>query len=224
MFSNRQTTELSTEEYNYIPSKYLEPIECLLCGQTFREVDNIGRSGCRLHPGIAIFNASRNDYFYQCCNRHIDSNGCTPADHITNTELLPIDDAEERIEELMERKIIILPCVYVNYGIKKPLEKNIIFRSTEKWREKILCVMKFPTGDREIVIDIKEEREKLSNSVFESKILTRHYSENVRGEKKKEADLLEENWRHILSDEETQEVVKEHFFNIPFFIISRIEV
>jgi hypothetical protein len=155
----------------------------------------------------------------------VDSKGCTPSDHIANTDNLPTDDAEERIEELVERKIIILPCIYLHYGFKKPLEKNIIFRSTEeRKKEKMICVVKFPTGDRHIVIDLKEERGKLSESVSKSKILTRHYNETEKGEKKKEADLLEGNWRHVLYDEEGDGEMKAHLFDIPFIIISRIEI
>lgn len=80
--------------------KYYEPWNCARCGREYREIDNLSRWQCAVHPGeyyyagcsVPIDRRTYSIFHWMCCGRSQDSEdphyegmrpiGCRPADHM----------------------------------------------------------------------------------------------------------------------------------------------
>jgi hypothetical protein len=165
MFQFKAYDRLSSQELGLIPDDYTKTRQCLQCGRQYREIDNIGRYACRLHPGIAVLDVMKNGYYYTCCQKHIDSsNGCVRADHMDYE--LPVNCLETRHDAISSECIYAIPIIYFLYGIRQPVKQSVLYHSSQ--RVNIINTVKpFP-----ISINVGEYREYIDRSVESSAIPT----------------------------------------------------
>lgn len=134
--------EPSTTEEASISAKYTIRRKCIQCGQVYKEIDNIGHLGCRIHPGIRLCDHNNRE-FYSCCGLYIDTYqkgyitypfllGCVSLDHM---DRVPISDAprltttklDTRLNELKAFAIIIIPRAILNIpGVIPPKRETIL--------------------------------------------------------------------------------------------------
>src|ERR1700761_9054839 len=99
------------EDY-IISEKYTVTRRCINCNTEYKEMNNIGKLLCRVHPGLKLCDNDNNNYYSCCglyCNEFINCNilssealGCLYIDHMCNDD---IHDGEEN--ELLSDKNII---------------------------------------------------------------------------------------------------------------------
>lgn len=131
-----------------ISDKYMEIKQCINCKLTYREIDNIGRLLCSIHPGLRLCD-DNNRVYYSCCGlcfsdenncRILSSEalGCLNMDHmciddnITGNDSLTNNNIVYRLEEIKAFSYKVIPTGLFKYGIAKPLVKSIIYELTDK--------------------------------------------------------------------------------------------
>ena len=215
----RPLKSLTMEEYNSIPDDYLSLKKCIQCGMNYKECENIGRLRCRIHTGTIEYDPHRNTSLYNCCQRPYDSSGCTKGDHMEGE--LPNEDLGDRRSIMEEWAILILPSIYLQYGIDCPLSSTILYNSSYDRGEKELSY-ELPFGRG--LVELEKVKRSMKNIVTKSPFLSVVYSKKGGNNGREELDM---GWRNTLNDEdglegeddEEEGVVK----NIPFLIIQRIK-
>ena len=135
-----------------ISERYRETRLCGNCGQSFREMDNIGRLLCCVHPGLWLCD-ERGHHYYSCCGlwcRPSDINrmhpsdlqGCLRLDHMaTDTDTACVEKEEDQVGPLSENSIterlcklrqfavITLPAVLLRHGLAVPRPESVLYDS-----------------------------------------------------------------------------------------------
>lgn len=226
MFEYRSLDKLSTEESSLVQSCYIKETQCLHCSQLYIEANNIGRQCCRLHPGIIVVND--NVQRYSCCQKLANHKGCQLSDHISSHEIISIDNSEEREEKLKEMASIIIPTDYFRFGIRPPLQRNIVYHHRKGTkinpRESIKIYMHF---NRKLLIQYIPEREhrQLKREYLKSPILSLMDADNLQ--QYDATQKIEKNWLNSLYDDQTEideerDLENQEKIDIPFIICRRM--
>lgn len=233
MFAVRPVSALTTHEYNLIPESYRRARRCLHCGDEYRELDNIGRLCCLLHPGILRLDSVGTRYVYSCCSVAYPHRGCCRADHM-DCALVGRTEAE-RHTEIAEFAIKVVPTVLFQYGHTRPLNESMLYNGvTHEWtpdgaRPAVYYRLPFdaPTDERRLVI-LEEEHRGLCGAVADSPLLHKLYATDDKGSA--QADLMDDinnGWRETLDKPRSTmaagEIDATPEYIIPFVVICRVK-
>lgn len=126
---HRHLSELSAQECALLDGSYTRQRQCCHCGESYVEMQNLGRLGCRLHPGVADLDRY-GQYVYSCCGRDAEDErgGCLRSDHMD--QMPPTDDGEARHASLIggNKFVSVIPTVLFEYGVMRPLNETILAR------------------------------------------------------------------------------------------------
>ena len=104
---------------NPVSAKYLVERHCILCRGKYTELENLGRLGCRIHPGLRLCDKEGREFF-SCCGFYVDAScggnatwlamkGCVAVDHIDDTVKLDTSDLDLRLDAIKAFALIALP-------------------------------------------------------------------------------------------------------------------
>ena len=126
------------EDETRISEKYRQLRVCLLCGLSFKEIENIGRLRCRIHPGIQLRDNMSSREFYSCCGLYPDDcisgkvtqpymGGCVTIDHMAlDTCSLSKTNLESRLNAIKSFALIVVPREVLSVKNLIPPERRTI--------------------------------------------------------------------------------------------------
>lgn len=232
----RTLPELSLEERDMLPVWMKEIRECLHCPRPYRELDNMGRMNCFLHPGILVYDREVHISAYSCCGASIHGSiGCMASDHIPLSSSLPLLCQEERDKALSQFSLAVVPTVYFHYGMKPPLQKTILRREPSQLPDSLTFQPSFSSTSSvgpTISLSISEERKKLEGLI--KKDSAEKLIDQNSGTKFLLKKRLDSGWRRSLADEyqsddsledipESAKGGKMENIDMSFVIIKRID-
>lgn len=220
MLQYRRLQSLTREEYDSIPDEYLEIRECVYCGTSYKECENIGRLGCRIHTGIIKHDIHTNSFLYNCCRRPYDAGGCVRSDHMDNE--LPQEEYEEedKQKELEEWAILYLPTIFLQYGVDLPLSSTIIYQSTLYKKQVIYSIPVGGNKTKEGIIEPDKVRKLMIKQKKESPFLSTIYAE--KNDCGIDREALNMGWKDTLNDKLEDDEEGEGK-DIPYIIICRVK-
>lgn len=121
-----------------ITEKYRHLRVCLLCRLTFKEIENIGRLRCRIHPGLKLYDKQSNREFYSCCGLYLDDcisgkvtqpymAGCVTIDHMASDVCsLSKTNLESRLNAIKAFALIVVPREILSVKNLIPPERRTI--------------------------------------------------------------------------------------------------
>lgn len=119
---HRAMGELTPTEYLCVPPHYLETRLCVNCGARYWEYQNVGRHGCRAHPGVLRRIHGSLDMAYSCCGYRPspldEAHGCVAADH--RDEFGELQDAQQRMTQFREWAVVVVPYALFQFGLEPP--------------------------------------------------------------------------------------------------------
>lgn len=217
-----------------VPDDYIEERKCFYCGALYREVDNIGRLRCRIHPGIVQYDARSGYSYYSCCKRRDyplsgGVGGCVKSDH--QHEEFTDDDQEQRHREMEDVAILTLPTTLFQYGVSPSGGDTVIYNSGGGGKKKTITHRLPLGGDGGTVIEIDIEKRKhaLNQFIKHSPSLSQLCATRGMGEESANLrEVLDLGWRNTLEEEEGDgdnegENGEETKCIVPFVIICRMK-
>lgn len=123
--------------------KFYEPVNCARCAREYREIDNLGRFQCAMHPAeynfgncsLPISKRIYSRYHWLCCGRSQDTEdphyegmrpiGCRPSDHmmfVGRYSLTEPEDEEAPFFPLLEA----VPLDVLEFAKHKPKQASIV--------------------------------------------------------------------------------------------------
>lgn len=128
----RPLPELGEHEYALLDNEYTRVRQCCLCGEEYRELQNMGRLCCRVHPGMPRLN-QYGQYSYSCCGRGCYesdpiSQGCLRCDHMDRQPCTQPGHEDTRCADLAAFYVRAIPSVLFNYGMTRPLNEAVLAR------------------------------------------------------------------------------------------------
>jgi hypothetical protein len=208
----RPLETLNIYNYQLVPEEWKRTKECVECGTRYRELENIGRLHCRIHPGERLYNLEANCYYFSCCFS-TGGRGCLKSDH----HEFPIGGEDETLLDFSTRTVA---TILYEYGLVPPLSSQIIYHSEEGKREISYRHTLLPEEKTLSIEGIKAGlAEAAKSSALFSKLRDTEMSRRM--ESMKQFDIK---WKSNLEDggddEDADGVGNE--FDIPFIVIARL--
>lgn len=223
---HRALDALSPPEYLVVPEHYLRRRQCVHCGQDFCEYENLGQLRCRLHPGLAQYDARRRDFFYSCCRDSVESRGCVEADHLD--EMPSLANQQERWAQLRAWSTLAVPVLLFRYGLVPPASPSQIWMRAQRQSERTQRLV-LPFGDQQVVLQVRPIGEQLARQAAESPTLVRLLTEGDARVQRRDDTMREldgSNWRQARAQNQPQgaEEVRAPSVFIPFVVIGRLKL
>lgn len=222
----RHVSDMDPREYAMLSEAYTRINKCVLCGESYCELHNMGRLCCRVHPGLLSLD-QRGQYSYSCCGAISGAQGCLRADHMQH--MPASSDEARRHDDLAEFAVTTVPNVLFEHGVTRPLNETVLYQQDQKQTRYTVCyTLPFATVNRAVDEIVRD----LSASVAESPLLMSLYSSDDSGGKH-QALLTDINkyWRETLDEPKKQRAgdgSSDHItgttrYIIPFTVICRIK-
>lgn len=222
----RHVSDMDPREYAMLSDAYTRVNKCVLCGESYCELHNIGRLCCRVHPGLLSLD-QRGQYSYSCCGAISGARGCLRTDHMQH--MPASSDETKRHDDLAEFAVTTVPNVLFEHGVTRPLNETVLYQQAgqNQSSDTVRHKLPFATVDRSVDEIVRD----LSASVPQSPLLMSLYSSDDSGGKH-QALLTDINkyWRETLDEPKKQRAGSEgsHItgttrYIIPFTVICRIK-
>jgi hypothetical protein len=240
MIKTRHVSELPVGDYARLSEDYTAVRCCALCGADYKELHNLGRLCCRVHPGVLRLDQH---YAYSCCRREWGSRGCVRCDHV-ETELPASED--ERHAELERMAIKAVPTVLYEYGVTRPLNEAVLWHQQRRLGNGseagafldevggtvVQCAL--PFGVR-LEHSVGVMARALSDSIVDSPLLSHVYGRDEQGaEHRRMLDRINQRWPENcakqedgppqVNDSRSGVISRASLHIIPFVVLCRLKV
>lgn len=222
-----------------MPESFLEEHTCVGCGARYRELENMGRLCCRVHPGLVSLCVDDGRYYYDCCGRAAgtgETQGCLRCDHM-EARVSRTSDTGVKHDELADWGLCVVPQALFRYGMLRPLNECIVHQDSGgggNSKTVIKYRLPFDAVDREC--DLKEQHDLLRQSVADVPLYTTLYAQgNARVSHLAMMDMINNGWKETLDkskiggddaddDKRVGAISDLDRYIIPFVVIRRIAV